>query len=101
MRAPLSWMRDFAPIDGDVDQLVASLDDLGLIVDAVEHVGEGLDDIVVGRVLEINPIFDAQRIRRVVVDIGGRQAEVVCGAWNFSVDDLVPFAGVGTTLPAG
>ncbi|MGH9044148.1 MAG: phenylalanine--tRNA ligase subunit beta, partial [Acidimicrobiales bacterium] len=38
---------------------------------------------------------------RVVVDIGGRQAEVVCGAWNFSVDDLVPFAGVGTTLPAG
>ena len=55
MRAPLSWLRDFAPFPDDVGSLRAALDDLGLVVEAIEHVGEGLGDVVVGRVLEIRP----------------------------------------------
>ena len=63
MRAPLSWLRDFAPFPDDVGELRAALDDLGLVVEAVEHVGEGLGDVVVSRVLEIRPIKGADRIR--------------------------------------
>ena len=72
MRAPLSWLRDFAPIAGDPAELAAALDDLGLVVEGVERVGEGLDDVVVARVTEIAAIAGADRIRRVVVDAGGR-----------------------------
>ncbi len=101
MRAPLSWLADFVPIDRDVDELVAALDDLGLIVEGVERVGGGLERIVVSKVLEVGPIAGADRIRRVVVDAGGEPLEIVCGAFNFGVDDLVPLAGVGTVLPNG
>jgi phenylalanyl-tRNA synthetase beta chain len=100
MRVPVSWLRDFAPF-GPADGLVPVLDDLGLVVEAVEQVGEGLEDVVVARVREIAAIPGADRIRRVVVDAGGDDLEIVCGAWNFSVGDLVPLAPVGTVLPGG
>ena len=102
MRAPLSWLRDFAPFPDDVGALRAALDDLGLVVETVEHVGEGLGDVVVSRVLEIDAIKGADRIRRVVVDAGGSEPlDIVCGAHNFAVGDRVPLAPVGAILPGG
>ena len=100
MRVPLSWLRDFAPLDHPVEVLVATLNDLGLAVESVDRVGEGLDGVVVARVLEVGAIPKADRIRRVVVDAGGQEpVQVVCGAWNFAEGDLVPLATVGTVLP--
>jgi phenylalanyl-tRNA synthetase beta chain len=101
VRVPLSWLRDFAPFEGEPAELAATLDDLGLVVEGIELVGEGLDDIVVARVEEISAIEGADRIRRVVVDAGDGPVEVVCGAWNFDVGDLVPLAPVGAVLPGG
>ena len=101
MRVPLSWLRDFAPIEVPTDELTSVLNELGLIVDAVERIGEGLREVVVSRVAEIRPIPGADRIRHVTVDAGGDPVEVVCGAWNFEVGDLVPLAPVGTVLPNG
>ena len=102
MRAPLSWLRDFAPFDtSEVPTLVAALDDLGLVVERVERVGEGLGDVVVALVEGIDAIPGADRIRLVTVDAGEGPVQVVCGAWNFSPGDLVPLAPVGTVLPGG
>ncbi len=101
MRAPLSWLRDFAPFPDDVGTLRAALDDLGLVVEAIEHVGEGLGDVVVSRVLEIRPIEGADKIRLVVVDAGAEPLEIVCGAGNFTVGERVPLAPVGAILPGG
>ena len=101
MRVPLSWLRDFAPFEGDPADLAATLDDLGLVVEGIERVGEGLADVTVVRVEEISAIEGADRIRRVVVDDGSGPTEVVCGAWNFEVGDLVPLAPVGAVLPGG
>lgn len=101
MRVPLSWLRDFAPFPGDGAALAATLDDLGLVVEEIVHVGEGLGDVVLARVVEIGAIAGADRIRRVVVEAGGEPVEVVCGAWNFDEGDIVPFAPVGSVLPGG
>ena len=95
MRVPLSWLTDFAPFEGDPVDLAAVLDDLGLVVEEIRRVGEGLGDVVLARVLEIGAIPGADRIRRVVVEAGGEPVEVVCGAWNFHQGDIVPFAPVG------
>ncbi len=70
MRVPLSWLRDFAPFGDDAAALAATLDDLGLVVEATELVGEGLGDVVVARVVDVGPIEGADKIRRVVVDDG-------------------------------
>ncbi len=99
MRVPLSWLCDFAPFEAEPAELAAALDDLGLVVEDVERVGAGLGDVVVARVEAIDAIAGADKIRKVTVDAGGEPLEVVCGAWNFAVGDLVPLAPVGAVLP--
>jgi phenylalanyl-tRNA synthetase beta chain len=101
MRAPLSWLRDFADFPDDVGLLRSTLDDLGLVVEDVEVVGEGLEDVVVARIDEITAIEGADRVRRVVVNAGAGPLEIVCGATNFAIGDLVPLAPVGAVLPGG
>jgi phenylalanyl-tRNA synthetase beta chain len=101
VRVPLSWLCDFTPLDEEPARLAEVMDELGLVVEEIQRVGEGLSDVVVARVLEIAPIPNADRIRRVVVEAGSGPVEVVCGAWNFSEDDIVPFAPVGAVLPGG
>lgn len=102
MRAPLSWLRDYAPLDAGIDELAKALSELGLVVEGVEQIGAGLGDVVVARVETIRPHPDADRIRLVDVDAGGSDTlQIVCGAWNFSEGDLVPLAPVGAVLPGG
>ena len=101
MRVPLSWLRDFAPFEGDPADIAATLADLGLVVEVVEHVGEGLGDVVVARIEEVTAIEGADKIRRVVVTDGSDLVEVACGAKNFAVGDLVALAPVGSVLPGG
>ncbi len=107
MRVPLSWLSEFTPLGVDaqdasaVGALGAELDSLGLVVEGVERVGGSLAGVVVARVAEIRPIPGADRIRLVTVDAGGAPVDVVCGAWNFQVGDVVPLATVGATLAGG
>ena len=100
MRAPLSWLRDYAPLDASVEDLATALSELGLVVEGVERIGAGLGNVVVARVEAIRAHPDADRIRLVDVDAGGGDTlQIVCGAWNFSEGDLVPLAPVGAVLP--
>ena len=101
MRVPVSWLRDYLGVPDDLDELTATLDDLGLVVEGTEVIGEGLDQVVVVEVERIDPIEGADRIRLATVSDGVRSIEVVCGAWNYDVGSLVPFAPVGTVLPDG
>ena len=78
MKTPVSWLRDFTPLPDDVDLLVTTCNELGFVVDGVERVGGGLEDVIVGRVVKIDSIAGADRIRRVLVDAGAAEpVEVV------------------------
>lgn len=102
MKVLLSWLREFAPIEGAPSEIAEELDDLGLAVEEMVTLGEGLEDVVVARVLECRPHPDADRVQLVDVDAGdGEPRQVVCGAFNMRQGDLVPLATVGTTLPGG
>src|SRR5579875_653831 len=102
MRAPLSWLRDFAPIEGTPEDLARALSFLGLVVEGVEKTGPVLPGIVVARVLSTRRHPSADRIQLVDVDPGDGQAvQVCCGAFNMEVGDLVPLATVGTVMPNG
>jgi phenylalanyl-tRNA synthetase beta chain len=102
MKVLLSWLRDFAPFEGDPVALGEVMSDLGMAVEDLVRTGEGLDGIVVARVLETRPIEGAKKIHLVVVDAGdGQPLEVGCGAFNMAPGDLVPLATVGTVMPSG
>jgi len=99
----LSWLQEFAPdIDGDPVELGETLSALGLAVEEMTITGQGLDGIVLAKVLELSPHPDADKIQLVQVDAGdGEALQVCCGAFNMSVGDLIPFATIGTVMPNG
>ena len=99
MKISLSWLREFVDLPESTEELREILDDLGLVVEGIEHVGEGLDDVVVARIDEIRTIEGADRVRLVVVDASDGPLEIVCGAMNISVGDHVPLAPIGAVLP--
>ena len=102
MKVLLSWLRDFAPFEGDPVALGDQLSDLGMAVEALEVLGGGLEGVVVARVLETRPIPGANKIHQVIVDAGdGEPLEIGCGAFNMAAGDLVPLATIGTTMPSG
>jgi phenylalanyl-tRNA synthetase beta chain len=102
MKVLLSWLRDFAPIDLEPVALGDVMSDLGMAVEEMDVLGEGLDGIVVARVLDLRPHPDADKIQLVDVDAGdGEALQICCGAFNMAVGDLVPLAKLGTTMPNG
>ena len=102
MKVLLSWLRDLAPIEADPDVVGDAFSDLGTPVEEVTRLGEGLDGIVVARVLETRPHPKADRIQLVDVDLGdGEALQICCGAFNMGAGDLVPLATLGTTMPDG
>ncbi|MDH4144129.1 MAG: phenylalanine--tRNA ligase subunit beta, partial [Acidimicrobiia bacterium] len=102
MKVLLSWLAEFAPIAGDPQMLADELSDLGLAVEDLVVTGEGLDGIVVARVLQTRPHPDADRVQLVDVDRGdGEALQIVCGAFNMAAGDLVPLATLGTVMPNG
>lgn len=103
MKVLLSWLQEFAPgIDGDPTELGETLSALGLAVEEMTITGQGLDGIVLAKVLDLSPHPDADKIQIVQVDSGdGQPLQVCCGAFNMAVGDLIAFATVGTTMPNG
>jgi phenylalanyl-tRNA synthetase beta chain len=102
MKVLLSWLRDFAPIEGDPADLGERLTDLGLAVESLDVLGQGLGGIVVARVLATRPHPNADKIHLVDVDRGdGEALQIACGAFNMQAGNLVPLATIGTTMPGG
>lgn len=104
MKVLLSWLREFTPIPDDTDPEALGLimGDLGMAVEDMTLIGEGLDGIVVAKILDLRPHPNADKIQLVDVDAGdGEPLQVCCGAWNMSVGDLVPLATIGTVMPGG
>lgn len=100
MRVLLSWLREFAPIEGDPVELGEQMSDLGMAVESIEYPGRDLEGIVVARVVDLRPHPKADRIQLVDVDAGdGEALQICCGAFNMTVGDLVPLATLGTVMP--
>ena len=102
MKVLLSWLREFAPIEGDPQWLADQLSALGLAVEGIDLIGGHLDGIVVAKVLTTRPHPKADRIQLVDVDAGDGQAlQICCGAFNMAAGDLVPLATLGSTMADG
>jgi phenylalanyl-tRNA synthetase beta chain len=102
MKVPLSWLRELVEINVPVPELAQRLTMAGLEVEDVLTVGSNWQDIVIGRVLELekHPRLDNLNVAR--IDLGnGRGRTVVTGAPNLHVGDIVPHVAPGGRLPGG
>ncbi|BBZ39340.1 phenylalanine--tRNA ligase beta subunit [Mycobacterium conspicuum] len=85
------------------DDVAQALVRIGHEVEEVITLGPVDGPLVVGRVAAIEELTEFKKpIRACLVDVGEpQQREIVCGATNFAVGDLVVVALPGATLPGG
>jgi phenylalanyl-tRNA synthetase beta chain len=103
MRVPLSWLRSHVELPAPSPRDIAEkLTAAGLKVERLEHTGEGVEGVVVARVVEIEELTAYKKpIRWVTLDDGNDRRQVICGATNFAVGDVIAYARPPATLPGG
>ena len=103
MYLSLNWLKDFVSIPRSVSvQEVA--DKLTLHTVEVEDIvkqAEKFDSVIVGKILEIKKHPNADKLQVAKVNVGSEKLDIVCGAPNIEVGQLVPVALVGAILPNG
>jgi phenylalanyl-tRNA synthetase beta chain len=101
MRVPLSWLRELVEIDVPLLELRQRLTMAGLEVEELYEVGREWQDLVLGRITDLQPHPRRDSLIVADVDLGDRHATVVTGASNLKVGDVVPYVAAGGRLPAG
>jgi phenylalanyl-tRNA synthetase beta chain len=108
MRIPYSWLREVVRAgapgwDVKPADLEEALIRIGHEVEDVIALGPVDGPLTVGRVAAVEELTEFKKpIRVCKVDVAEQQPrEIVCGATNFAVGDLVVVALPGTTLPGG
>lgn len=106
MRIPYSWLRETliagaSGFDISADELEQALLRIGHEVEDVHTLGPVTGPFKVGRVVEIEELTEFKKpIRACRVDVGEAEPrDIVCGATNFAVGDLVVAALPGAVLP--
>ena len=106
MRLPYSWLREMVQAgapgwDVDPQDLEHALIRIGHEVEDVIALGPVSGPLTVGRVSSIEELTEFKKpIRACTVDVGeGHDRDIVCGATNFSIGDLVVVALPGAVLP--
>src|SRR4030042_1179576 len=98
MRVSINWLRDFIPVEMPPEELADRLENTGTAVESIIHMGTGIENIVVGHVLECKQHSASKKLKLCGVDVGGRVVEVVCGAPNVRRGEKGAVAQRGATL---
>jgi phenylalanyl-tRNA synthetase beta chain len=107
MRVPVSWLRDYVPLQMPLGELAERLSISVAEVEGIERRGVADEDgnlgrFLVGKVLEAEKHPNADRLQLCKVDVGeGDARSIVCGAWNFGAGATVAVALPGAVLPNG
>ena len=106
MRLPYSWLREVVAAgapgwDVEPHDLERALIRVGHEVEDIITLGPVSGPVVIGRVAAIEELAEFKKpIRACKVDVGeGTDRDIVCGATNFAVGDLVVVALPGAMLP--
>src|SRR3972149_704155 len=98
MNIPISWLKEYVDITTPAADLAHKLTKAGFEVEGMRVIGGSWENVVIGRILAVNPHPNADRLSLPTVDLGAEQATVVCGAPNLKVGVKIAFARVGAQL---
>lgn len=100
MLAPLSWIKEYVDIDITPQELQDKLFSCGFEVEELYEVGKDISKVVVGHVLECEPIPDTHlHVCKVDCGVHG-EFQICCGADNVAAGKKFPTALVGATVYA-
>src|SRR5512147_910896 len=99
MRISYNWLSEYVDRLPPPEELARRLTAVGLEVEAIERTGANLAGVVAARILASEKHPDAEKLSVTRVDAGTAEPlQIVCGAKNYAVGDLVPLATIGTVL---
>ena len=89
MKFSENWLREHVSIDATSEELERRLTMIGLEVEGVQRLGDGLDGVVVAKILSCEKHPQADRLQVCRVDAGqGEPLQIVCGAPNARVTEV-------------
>ncbi|MEG2561618.1 MAG: phenylalanine--tRNA ligase subunit beta [Clostridia bacterium] len=102
MKVTLNWLKDFVDIDVTTSALAEKLVAAGFEVEEIIEQSAGMKNVVLGKIVKLEKHFDSDHLQVCQIDIGKQEpVQIVTGAQNVSLGDLVPAALNNSTLPNG
>ena len=102
MKMPLGWAKEFADITCTPQEYSDRMTMSGSKVECFYSEADQIDNVVIAKVLQIEPHPDSDHLLICQLDVGKDEPlQIVTGAQNLKVGDLVPAALHKSTLPGG
>lgn len=101
MLISLNWLKDYVDINCTPEILADKLVRAGFEVEEIRRLSDNCKNVVVGRVDSLSKHSDADKLQICEINIGGEILQIVTGANNIRIGDLVPVAKDGSDLPCG
>ena len=105
MKLPYSWLKDFTDVgihNVPAKQYAADMTMAGTMVGSWESPADEISNVVVGKIVSMERHPNSDHMWVCQIDIGkDKPVQIVTGAWNVHVGDLVPAALHKSTLPGG
>ena len=95
MKVGIEWLKEYANIDVSMKELSEILTMTGSKVEGFETKGDNIKNVVVGKILEIEKHPDADKLVVTKVDVKNEILQIVTGANNIKIGDIVPIAKDG------
>lgn len=95
----INWIRDFVNLDGiDIKDLIYKFTMSTAEVEGIIEYGKNTRDVVVAKVLSVENVENSKKLHKLVVDIGDKKVNCICGAPNVKVGIKVVFAKEGSLV---
>ena len=103
MKVAMSWFNEFTDVsDIEPKEYADALTMSGSMVDGIEHLGDELQNVVTGKIIDIKKHENADTLQICMLDTGsGEPLQIVTGATNVKVGQIVPVALHGAKLAGG
>ncbi len=99
MKVPFSWLKEYVNIDISAEELQEKLFSCGFEVEELIYLGEGVENVAVGRILSCEKHPDADRLTVCKVGCGQHgEKQIVTAATNVFAGALVPVALDGASV---
>ncbi len=102
MNLSRKWLSEFVTVDANDKDFAETMTLSGSKVELTHDLGAEISNVVAGRVLSLERHPDSDHMWICRIDAGQAEpVQIVTGAWNVHVGDLVPVALHKSTLPGG
>lgn len=95
------WLNEFVEVDASDRDFAEAMTLSGSKQEVTTDLGAGMKNVVVGKIVEMKKHENSDHMWVLKLDVGDGTVQIVTGAWNIHVGDLVPVAKHNSLLPGG